>query len=221
MRVLLRDGLWIAAVPIIFFSTAFASKDYKAPDVKAAQTYPAHEEHANEHTAIALEPYDTADKQKIFPVDFRSNNVLPVLLVITNDGDQPIALTDMQIQLITAHRDKLIPASSDDIYRRLAHPQANDRQTVPLPIPRRRKVKGAVSAKTMDEIQSAQFAAKAVEPHTTRSGFLFFDVQGIRSLAGAHVLFTNLHNGQGGDLMFFEIPLDRYFGAAPPRDSSY
>jgi hypothetical protein len=222
MRVLVGDGWRITAVAIICFSAAaFASKDYKAPEVKAAQTYPAHEEHANEHLAIAVEPYDSDEKQTIFPVDFRGNNILPVLLVVSNDGDQPIALTDMQIQLITAQRDKLMPASSDDIYRRLAHPQANDRQTVPLPIPRRRKVKGAVSQKTMDEIQSAQFAAKAVEPHTTRSGFLFFDVRGIHNLAGAHVLFTNLHNGQGGDLMFFEIPLDKYFGAAPPRANSY
>ena len=95
---------------------------------------------------------------------------------------------------------------------------ATDRSPVPFPIPRR-KVKGTVSAKTMDEIQSAQFGAKAVEPHNTRSGFLFFDVQGIRSLAGTHILFTNLHNGEGGDLMFFEIPLDKYFGGAAGASS--
>lgn len=195
-------------------TSAFAFKDYKAPEVKAAQTYPAHEEHANEQVAIALLPYNLPEQQKIFSVDFREHGLLPVLLIITNDGEQPISLTDMQIQMLTVNRDKLMPASSDDIYRRLSNPKANIGRTVPLPIPRR-KVKGTVSAKTMDEIQSAQFAARAVEPHTTRSGFLFFDVEGIRSLAGAHVLFTNLHNGQGGDLMFFEIPLDRYFGSKP------
>ncbi|MGE5206986.1 MAG: hypothetical protein ACM3PW_15335 [Chlamydiota bacterium] len=193
----------------------FASKDYRAPAIKAAQTYPAHEEHANEHVAIAVEPYDTAEKQKIFPVEFRAHELLPVLLVITNEGDQPISLTDMQIQMITGQRDKLMPDSEDDIYRRLANPRATDRSPVPFPIPRR-KVKGTVSPKTMDQIQSAMFAAKAVEPRTTRSGFLFFDVQGIRSLAGTHIVFTSLHNGQGGDLMFFEIPLDKYFGAPPP-----
>ena len=191
---------------------AFAFRDYKTPTVKPAQNYAAHEEHANEHVAIALEPYETAEKQKIFSVNFREHGLLPVLLVITNDGDQPISLTDMRIQMITGQRDKIMPASSDDIYRRLANPHATDRSPVPFPIPRR-KVKGTVSAKTMDEIQSAQFGAKAVEPHNTRSGFLFFDVQGIRSLAGTHILFTNLHNGEGADLMFFEIPLDKYFGA--------
>jgi hypothetical protein len=203
----------IALAVALVAAFAFASKDYRAPAIKAAQTYPEHEEHANEHVTIAVEPYETADKQKIFSVDFHRHGLLPVLLVITNDGDQPVSLTDMRIQLITGHRDKIMPASSDDIYRRLANPQANDRPTMPIPIPRR-KIKGTVSAKTMDEIQSAQFGAKAVEPHNTRAGFMFFDLEGIRSLAGSHILFTSLHNGEGGELMFFEIPLDKYFGAA-------
>jgi len=214
MRAFIRGrGMEMVLVVALLACQAFAFRDYKRPSVKAAQTYPAHEEHANEHVAIAVEPYDTPEKQKIFSVDFHEHGLLPVLLVITNDGDQPVALTDMRIQMITGQRDKIAPATSDDIYRRLANPRATDRSPVPFPIPRR-KVKGTVSAKTMDEIQSAQFGAKAVEPHNTRSGFLFFDVQGIRSLAGTHILFTNLHNGEGGDLMFFEIPLDKYFGAA-------
>jgi hypothetical protein len=203
----------IALAVVLFACSAFAFRDYKTPTVKPAQTYPAHEVHANEHVAIAVEPYETEEKQKIFSVDFHEHGLLPVLLIITNDGGQPISLTDMRIQMITGQREKIMPASSDDIYRRLANPRATDRSPVPFPIPRR-KVKGTVSAKTMDEIQSAQFAAKAVEPHSTRSGFLFFDIQGIHSLAGTLILFTNLHNGEGGDLMFFEIPLDKYFGAA-------
>jgi hypothetical protein len=210
---MLGRGKLIALAMALLACSAFAFRDYKSPTVKPAQTYPAHEEHAYEHVAIAVEPYETAEKQKIFSVEFREHGLLPVLLVITNDGDQPISLTDMRIQMITGQRDKIMPATSDDIYRRLANPHATDRSPVPFPIPRR-KVKGTVSAKTMDEIQSAQFGAKAVEPHNTRSGFLFFDVQGIRGLAGTHILFTNLHNGEGGDLMYFEIPLDKYFGAA-------
>ncbi len=205
--------LLVALAATLLAASALAARDYRAPAVKPAQTYPAHEEHTNEHVAIALEPYETAEKEKIFSVDFREHGLLPVLLVVTNDGDQPISLTDMRIQFITGQRDKIMPASADDIYRRLSNPRANDRPTFPMPLPRR-KVKGTVSAKTMEEIQSAQFAAKAVEPHNTRSGFLFFDVQGIRSLAGSHVLFTSLHNAQGSDLMFFEIQLDKYFGAA-------
>ena len=211
---LLKHRPWLVAVVMLLATLSIASKEYTAPKALPAKTYPARDEHTDEKVTIAADPYDMPDKAAtVFTLPYKEKDYLPIYLVITNDGDQPISLTDMRIQLITAQRDKIMPASSDDIYRRLSNPRANDRPTFPMPLPRR-KVKGTVSAKTMEEIQSAQFAAKAVEPHNTRSGFLFFDVQGIRSLAGSHVLFTSLHNAQGGDLMFFEIHLDKYFGTA-------
>ena len=56
---------------------------------------------------------------------------------------------------------------------------------MPIPLPKK-EVKGGVNRKTWDEIDQAQFAAKAVEPHSTARGFMFFDVADIRNpLAGA------------------------------------
>jgi len=50
---------------------------------------------------------------------------------------------------------------------------------------------------------ACQFTAKAVEPHSTQSGFLFFEVSGISSpLAGARFYLTGLRDGKGGDLLF-------------------
>jgi hypothetical protein len=75
-------------------------------------------------------------------------------------------------------------------------------------------VKGAVSQKEMDEIESSQFAAKAVEPHTTQSGFLFFDVGGISvPLAGAHLYVTGVNDPKGNELMYFEIAMEKYLSA--------
>jgi hypothetical protein len=55
-----------------------------------------------------------------------------------------------------------------------------------------------------------------VEPHATQAGFLFFDVEGIsEALAGAHLYLTGLRNSEGGELMFFDIPLDNYVRRAP------
>jgi hypothetical protein len=66
----------------------------------------------------------------------------------------------------------------------------------------------------MDEIESSQFAAKAVEPHGTQSGFLFFDVGGISSpLAGANIDITGVADAKGNELMYFEIPVDKYLDA--------
>jgi len=183
------------------------------PKAKAAQNYPARDEHSSEHVTVAVDPYDMADKAAIFSVHYNDEGLMPVLLIITNDGDHPISLTDMQAQLVTVDRTKLSPSTQDDIYRRLSHPTASAERTSPLPFPKK-KVKGAVSGQTLEEIQSAQFAARAVEPHSTQSGFLFFDVSEISTpLAGAHFYLTGVRDAGGNELLYFEIPLEKYLSA--------
>jgi hypothetical protein len=186
------------------------AKDFVKPAARPAKTYPAHDEHPEERVAIATDPYDTPDKAGIFSVDFREHGFLPVFFVVTNDGDQPVSIANIEVKLITANRSKLTPTSPDDLFRRLSNPQAN---TAPLPLPfpvPRKKVKGTISKKEMDEIEAAQFAAKAVEPHTTQSGFLFFDVGGISApLAGAHMDITGVADAKGNELMYFEIRMQK------------
>jgi hypothetical protein len=66
----------------------------------------------------------------------------------------------------------------------------------------------------MEEIQNAQFAAKAVEPHSTQSGFMFFDVSEISTpLAGANFYLTGVRDAKGNELMYFEVPLEKYLSA--------
>lgn len=200
-------------------TVAVAAKDFVKPAAQAAKTYPAHDEHPLEKVAIAADPYDTPEKAGIFSVKFKEYGFLPVFFVVTNDGSLPVSIANMEVTLITANNSKLTPISSEDIYRRLSHPQANTNQ-VPLPIPiPHKKVKGGLSKKEIDEIESSQFAAKAVEPRTTQSGFLFFDVGGISEpLAGAHIDITGVADAKGVELMYFEISMDKYLnGAAKPK----
>jgi len=188
---------------------SLAAKEFVKPVANAAKTYPAHDEHPKEKVTVAIDPYDMADKAQIFSVNYREQDIVPIFLIVTNDGDQPVTLNDVKTQLVTLNRTKLSPASTDDLYRRLSHPARSD-TPYPLPFPRK-KVKGAVSKKALDEINSAQFGAKAVEPHTTQSGFLFFDVSGISTpLAGANFYLSGMHDTSGGELMYFEIPLEKY-----------
>ena len=192
------------------FAVPVVAKDFVKPATQPAKTYPAHDEHPSEKVAIAADPYDTPEKTKIFSVDFREHGYLPVFFVVTNDGDQPISIAYMEVKLITANRSKLTPASPEDIYRRLSNPRANTNSPLPFPIPRK-KVKGTVSKKEMDEIESSEFAARAVEPHTTQSGFLYFDVGGISApLEGAHIDVTRITDAKGNELMYFEIPMEKY-----------
>jgi len=182
------------------------AKNFVKPEAHPAKSYPAHDNHSDEKVAIGADPYDTPEKAKLFTVDYQENGFLPVFFVITNDGDQPVSIAHMEVKLITANRSKLTPMSSDDIFRRLSNPQARTGPN-PFPIPRK-TVKTGISKKQMDEIESSQFAARAVEPHATQSGFLFFDVGDISSpLAGATIDVTGVADAKGHELLYFEIPL--------------
>jgi len=193
---------------------AIAAKEFVMPTAQPARTYPAHDDHPLEKVTVAVDPYDVEDKASIFSVNYRNNGYMPVFFVITNDGDQPVSLVDMKAQMNTKDRSKLFPASMDDLLRRLSHPARNDRQnTLPIPLPKK-EVKGGVSRKTWDEIEQAQFGAKAVEPHSTARGFLFFDILDISNpLPGASFYLMGVHDAKGSELMYFEIPMEKYLSA--------
>jgi hypothetical protein len=204
----------VLLVPII----VLAAKEFVMPKPRLAATYPAHDEHSKESITVALDPYDMADKASIFSVNYREIGFMPIFVVVANDSDQPLELAGMKAELVTANRIKLSPAVEDDIERRLSRPSPNDRHyPVPIPFPTK-KVKGAVSKQAREEIERAIFGAKAVEPHGTQVGFLFFDVSGISvPLAGAHFYLTGVRDAKGSELMFFEIPLENYLSAPTAR----
>ena len=193
---------------------AIAGKEFAMPAAQAARTYPAHDEHPMEKVAVAVDPYDSDAKASIFSVKYRNYDYVPIFFVITNDGDHPISLIGMKAQLNTKDRSKLLPAITDDLLRRLSRPKRNDRQnTLPIPLPKK-EVKGGVSGKTMEEIDQAMFAAKAVEPHSTARGFLFFDVSDISDpLAGATFYLMGVQDASGKEIMYFEIPMEKYLSA--------
>ena len=195
---------------------AFAGKEFVMPAAQAARTYPAHDDHPTEKVAIAVDPYDMADKAQVFSVNYASYGYLPVFFVVTNDGDEPVALSSMKPQLVTVNRTKLYPSTTDDLLRRMSRPSRNDRPGVqlPIPLPKSGKVKGSVSRQAQDEISQAQFGARSVEPHSTASGFLFFDVSDISTpLAGANFYITGVRDAGGNELMYFEIPMEKYLSA--------
>ncbi|MGA7217510.1 MAG: hypothetical protein WBX38_04315, partial [Candidatus Sulfotelmatobacter sp.] len=85
----------ILACVIAGFALCLAAKDFVKPAAHAARTYPAHDEHADEKVAIAADPYDTAEKEKIFSVKFGEHGLLPVFFIVTNDGAQPVSIANM------------------------------------------------------------------------------------------------------------------------------
>jgi len=202
----------IAIAVVLTPVAAWAGKNFVMPEAKPAQTYPAHDAHPNEGVTVGLDPYDMPDKAGIFSVKYRELGFLPIFLVITNDGDETVSLAGMKAEFVTVDRTKITPADEDDIYRKISHPSASATHS-PIPIPGK-KVKGVVSGQQAEELQNSRFAAEAVEPHTTHAGFLFFDVSGISTpLAGAHFYLTGVRDAKGNELMYFEVPLEKYLSA--------
>src|ERR1700733_3848150 len=156
-----------AAISVLALSAmvAVAGKHFVMPAAQPAKTYPAHDEHPSEAVTLGLDPYDMADKASIFSVHYSDLGLMPIFVVITNDGDQTVALSAMSAELITVNRTKIPPATEDDLYRRLPRPTGT---ISPNPLPWPKKAKGSLSKEAMDEIQNSPFVAKAVEPHGTQ-----------------------------------------------------
>ncbi len=159
-----RLRVWIQLVTIAAIamvpSMAFAAKGFAMPPALPAKNYPAHDQHPTEAVSVAVDPYDLADKANIFSVHYSEIGFLPIFVVITNDGNQPVELSGMKAQMVTANRAKLSPAADEDISRRLTRPSAN---TNPL--------------------------------------------------AGAHFYLTGVRDAKGNELMYFEVPLEKYLSA--------
>ncbi|HMF90448.1 MAG TPA: hypothetical protein VKL40_07375 [Candidatus Angelobacter sp.] len=207
-----KISLWTLVLCAFLLTVAGAGdKGFNPPRASHAKTYPAHESHDDEKVSIAVEPYDSPDKAAIFKVKYHDSGFITLRLIISNDGDVPLMLDQMKIQYITGRRAKLDPATKDDLYRRISQPsKAGSKPTVRLPIPGPRKQPTAISREALEEIDSALFTNVPVTPHSSNSGFLFFDVIDIENpeATGAHVYISGIRIGSK-ETFYFDIPLEK------------
>src|SRR5882762_7116676 len=98
----------VTAIVALLLSSiiCLAGKHFVMPTAQPAKTYPAHDEHPSEAVTLALDPYDMADKASIFSVHYSDVGLMPIFVVITNDGDQTVALAGMKGQMVTVDRTK-------------------------------------------------------------------------------------------------------------------
>ena len=194
-----------------------AAVDHTPPPVQPATTFADVEVHADERVAIAAEPYDTREKEAIFRVDYLSHGVMPVRLIVTNNGNRPISLRDARILFQTAAGDRIQAAEPEDVERLLSDKERKGTKIpMPGPIPKI-KLKPKASDKDVEEdFDNFEYGALVVEPHTTRAGFLFYDVSGLdHPLQGAKLHLHKLRDADGNELFYFEIPFDKYLGSKP------
>jgi hypothetical protein len=189
-----------------------AAVDHTPPPVQPATTYADVEVHDDEKVAVAAEPYDTREKEAIFRIDYLSHGVMPVRLIVTNNGNRPISLRDARILFQTASGDRIQAAEPEDVERLLSDKERKGTKIpLPGPIPNI-KLKPKASDKDVEEdFDNFEYGALVVEAHTTRAGFLFYDVSGLdHPLQGAKLHLHKLRDADGNELFYFEIPFDKY-----------
>ena len=188
------------------------ASDHTAPPVQPATDFAAVEVHADEKLAIAAEPYDTKEKMALFRVDYISHGVMPIRLIVTNNSDRPISLRDARILYVTSTGDRIQAADPEDVERLMTRKEREGTKIpLPGPIPAIKLKPKASDKEIENDFDTFEFQALVVEPHTTRAGFLFYDVSGLnRPLQGALLNLHTIKDADGKDLFYFEIPFDKY-----------
>jgi hypothetical protein len=211
---LLSRTVCLASAALLAAFSAGAMGRTDPPPAKDATEYPAVDVHAKEQVAVAAEPFDTREKCKIFDVDFLKYDFLPIRIIVTNQGDRPISLNDARIYFIDASGNRIQAAEPEDVERRLRPPSGRPSGIPigPIHVPVK---KSDSDSKIEGDFNQFEYAALVVEPHTTRAGFLFYDMKGLGDtpLHGAKLVARELKDADGQELWTFEIPFDKYLDA--------
>ena len=204
-------------IPLLSFLLVLpaVAADHSPPQVQPATSFPAVEVHPDEHVAIAVEPYETRERESIFRVAYIDHGVMPVRLIVTNLGDRPISLRDARILFETAAGERIQAAEPEDVERLMTrHEREGTKIPLPGPLPPiHTKPKGSNSEIEKD-FNTFEYSALAVEPHTTRAGFLFYVVEGLSDpLANAKLYVRSIRDADGKELFYFEIPFEKYLAS--------
>ena len=178
-------------------AAAFAAdnKTFKAPAVADL----AHKQ-TTDRLTIAVDPYVTGDKVKLAfgklnPYD---HGVLPVLVVMQNDGQKAIQLKNMRVEYVGPHRDRALATPANEV--KYVTPPKQPRVD---PISRKLQGKNPLDAW---EIEGRAFAATMLPAGSTASGFFYFEAS---IEPGATIYISGLAEaGANRELVFFEVPLN-------------
>jgi hypothetical protein len=180
-----------------------ADKDKPKFEAKAASAYPHHQ--TSEKITIAAEPMETDEQTreafgKVNPYRY---GVLPVLIVIQNDGPDAIKVDRMKLTYELPDHSRIEATQAQDV--RFIHGTTAPNR---LPGPA-----GGVTIKRTPknplaewEIEGRAFAAKMIPAGQSASGFVYFQVE--QSSAAASVYISGLADPVSGkELYFFQIPM--------------
>jgi hypothetical protein len=188
-----------------------SAADKAPPPAQPATTYADADTHAKEHVSIAAEPFDL-NKASFFHLNYPAYGIMPIRMIITNNGDKPISLSEARIDFIDQAGDK-IPAAQFADMQRIINIPPNKAEQVPLgPIKLGGKGKNK-NKEIKEDLDAYGFSSIAIEPHTTHDGFFFYDVSELEHpLVGAKLEVRDVQDASGQELFAFEVPFYKLGG---------
>lgn len=189
-----------ALVALLVIIPAFGLDKEKAFKANRAETYPA--KLTQGKVTVAVVPYARPDeiRSAFGKADLDRYGVLPVLIVIDNDGPKAIKV-DLLAEYVSAGGKHLEATPADEIMylNSPKRPKGLDQPRLPIPT---RKPKNKLEAW---EVTGRAFTAKMVPPGESVSGFVYFQTP---KESGARIYLNGLSDtATGKDLIYFEIPL--------------
>jgi hypothetical protein len=209
--------LLVAATLALTCALPAHASDKKAPPAKPAAEYPANDAHPNEHVTIAIDPCDNQKDCDFFRLPYVAHSLIPVRVIITNDGDTPISLEDARMQFISADEDKIPAADLDEINRRLFTYKSTQGTKIPIvPITIHHD---PIDKKITQDDNDFGFQGTTVNAHSTLAGYLFYDIKSLdldHPLKGAQIYIKMIHTlDKKHELFAFTIPFDKWLAAQP------
>ena len=198
------NGLRWPLLLAVSIAAGFAADNEKSRfEVKPAAAY-AHRQ-TSEKVTIAAEPMET-DEQTRAPfgkVNPWRYGILPVLLVIQNDGPDAIRVDRIKLAYSLPDGSRIEATPAQDV--RFIHGTREPRG-LPGPTGGIRITRPPKNPLAEWEIEGRAFAAKMVPAGQSASGFVYF--QASHSSAAATVFVSGLEDPVSGkELYFFEIPM--------------
>ena len=202
-----------------------AGSEKKAPPAKPASQYDTFDAHPKENVTIAAEPCDDPKECSFFRLPYIQHGLLPIRVIITNDGDRAISLDDARMQFISANRDVIPAATDDDINRKLFLMKSVNGTKIPLPspLPPITLHHPSVDKKITEDNNDFGFQGTVVNAHSTLAGYLFYDVKALDdpALKGAEFYVKMVHSLDAKqDFFSFTIPFDKWLAAQDKKEAN-
>ncbi len=182
-------------------SAAVGGEKFEPGSVSAYKT-----RETNDHVTVAVVPYTTDDQAH---TAFGKHNpykygILPVLVIVQNDLDEPLRLSALQAEYELADGRHIESVPASDLPSTTAKlpkegPGAPGPKP-PFPLPTKK------NPLAWGQLDGRAFTAQMVAPHESAYGFFYFESQ---LLPGAKIYLTGMQGMRTGKgIIYFEVPLE-------------